>query len=179
MDCLPDTHYHPENRPIFVVDFGFSFWISSSPLDPLSLAFWLSGHQWGDGQIQGWLRGEDRTPLYLVKSQRASMGCTVGWANTTTWFWREDSTWVYEHQGKTPVTDDRNFAKKLWKVHNNMKHVFHFLGWLVRQKIPNVQLSSMGGLVGRTFFKEIRISFAKNRIFLNICWNGRFFVLLR
>ena len=60
-----------------------------------------------------------------------------------------------------------------------MKHVFHFLGWLVRQKIPNVQLSSMGGLVGRTFLKEIRISFAKNRIFLNICWNGRFFVLSR
>ena len=30
MDCLPDTHYHPENRPISVVDFGFSFGISSS-----------------------------------------------------------------------------------------------------------------------------------------------------
>ena len=58
MDCLPDTHDHPENRPISVVDFQFSFGISLGA--PLSLASWLSGHQWGDGQIQGWLRGEDR-----------------------------------------------------------------------------------------------------------------------
>ena len=63
MDCLPDIHYYPENRQISVV--GFVFWleISPSPLDSLSLAFWFSGHQWGDGQIQGWWKGWDGTRL--------------------------------------------------------------------------------------------------------------------
>ena len=35
---------------------------------------------------------------------------------------------------KTPVRDDRNFAKK----NNNMKHMFHFLGSWAGRKIPNV-----------------------------------------
>ena len=36
---------------------------------------------------------------------------------------------------KTPVTDNRNFAKN-----NNMKHMFHFLGSWAGRKIPNVHI---------------------------------------
>ena len=58
VDCLPDIHDCLENWPIFVVGPE-----SSLSLDPLSLAIRWSGHQWGDGQIQGWPRWEDRTKL--------------------------------------------------------------------------------------------------------------------
>ena len=40
-----DIHYHPENRPISVSGFGFSLAFSSSPLGPVSLAFWWWGRQ--------------------------------------------------------------------------------------------------------------------------------------
>ena len=56
MDCLPATDHHTKNWPISVFD--FSFGISSDSL--LFLAFCSSGHRWGFGHIQGWLRGEDK-----------------------------------------------------------------------------------------------------------------------
>ena len=61
-----------------------------------------------------------------------------------------------KHQSQTTGI----LQKKL--VQNNMKHLFHFLGWWARRKVPNMQFSWVGG----TFFK---ISFVKKRICLNIC----------
>ena len=55
MDCLPDTQDCPENCGIFVVGPE-----TSLPLDPLSLASWLSSPQRRNWSMQGWQRGEDR-----------------------------------------------------------------------------------------------------------------------
>ena len=64
--------------------------------------------------------------LYLVKSQRASMGWRVGWANITMWVQREDSAWVYEHKGKFQKHQSRTTVifQTNW---GRWKHMFHFL----------------------------------------------------